>query len=45
MTIKLIHQVECGDKIGLENCEVFWQNQIRCYVENGGAGVVTEKIN
>ena len=34
--IKIIDQVERGDKIGLENCEVYWQNQMRCYVENGG---------
>ena len=36
--IKLIDQVEKGDKIGLENSEVYWQNQLRCYVENGGGG-------
>ena len=36
--IQIIDQVEKGDKLGLENCEVYWQNQIRCYVENGGEG-------
>ena len=36
--IIIIDQVEKGDKIGLENCEVYWQNQIRCYVENVGGG-------
>ena len=33
--IKIIDQVERGDKIGLENCEVYWQNPMRSYVENG----------
>ena len=41
--IMLIDQVEKGDKLGLENCEVYWQNQIRCYVENGGGGIVIVK--
>jgi hypothetical protein len=41
--IMLIDQVEKGDKIGLENCEVYWQNQMRCYVENGGGGCCYRK--
>ena len=43
VTIMLIDQVEKGDKIGLENCEVYWQNQMRCYVENGGGGCCYRK--
>ena len=30
-------------KTGLENCEVYWQNQLRCYVENGGGGCCYRK--
>jgi hypothetical protein len=41
--IQLIDQVDHGDKIGLENCEVYWQNQVRCYVENGGGGCCYRK--
>ena len=41
--IKIIDQVEHGNKIGLENCEVYWQNQMRCYVENGGGGCCYRK--
>ena len=41
--IQLIDQVKRGDKIGLENCEVYWQNQTRCYVENGGGGCCYRK--
>jgi hypothetical protein len=43
VTIQLIDQVEHGDKTGLENCEVYWQNQMRCYVENGGGGCCYRK--
>ena len=36
--LQIIDQLEKGDKMGLENCEVDWQNQMMCYVENGFGG-------
>ena len=41
--IKIIDQMEHGNKTGLENCEIYWQNQMRCYVENGGGGCCYRK--
>ena len=38
LEIMIIEQVEVGDKQGLADRELFWQNQLRCYVENGGNG-------
>ena len=35
-SVQLIDQVEEGDKVALANREVYWQNQLRCYVQNGG---------
>ena len=36
VSIQLIEQVEQGDHQALEAQEVYWQNQLRCYVQNGG---------
>ena len=36
LSIQLIEQVQEGDSQALENREVFWQNQLRCYIQNGG---------
>ena len=36
VSIQLIEQVQEGDSQALENREVFWQNQLRCYIQNGG---------
>ena len=36
VSVQIIDQVDAGDKIGLAEKEVFWQNQLRCYVQNGG---------
>ena len=35
-SVQLIDQVEKGDKVALAEKEVYWQNQLRCYVQNGG---------
>ena len=35
-SVQLIDQVEEGDSIALADKEVYWQNQLRCYVQNGG---------
>ena len=35
-SVQIIDQVEKGDAVALANKEVFWQNQLRCYVQNGG---------
>ena len=35
-SVQIIDQVEEGDKKALADKEVFWQNQLRCYVQNGG---------
>ena len=38
VSIKIIDQVEveCGKHQALAECELYWQNQLRCSVENGG---------
>ena len=36
MSIQIIEGVEQGDQKTLANREIFWQNQLRCYVQNGG---------
>jgi hypothetical protein len=36
ISIQIIEQVEAGDHRALAEREVYWQNQLRCYVENGG---------
>ena len=35
-SVQLIDQVEVGNKEALAEKEVYWQNQLRCYVQNGG---------
>ena len=35
-SVQIIDQVEEGDRKALADKEVFWQNQLRCYVQNGG---------
>ena len=36
VSVQIIDQVEQGDSMALAEKEVFWQNQLRCYVQNGG---------
>ena len=36
ISIQIIEQVEVGDIKTLENQEIYWQNQLRCYIQNGG---------
>ena len=36
VSIQIIEQVEQGNSEALERREVFWQNQLRCYIQNGG---------
>ena len=36
VSMQVIDQVECGNHQALADCELYWQNQLRCYVENGG---------
>ena len=36
VSIQLIEQVQVGDNEALATQEVYWQNQLRCYVQNGG---------
>ena len=36
VSIQIIDQVECGNHMALSECELYWQNQLRCFVENGG---------
>ena len=43
LSLQIIDQVELGDKEALANLEVYWQNQLRCFVENGGNGQVIRK--
>jgi hypothetical protein len=38
ISIQIIEQVSQGDHVQLANREVYWQNQIRCFVQNGGGG-------
>ena len=38
VSMKIIDQVEQGDQEALADCEVYWQHQLRCFVENGGNG-------
>ena len=40
LSMQIIEQVELGDKEALANLEVYWQNQLRCFVENGENGHV-----
>jgi hypothetical protein len=43
LSMQIIDQVDLGDKEALANLEVYWQNQLRCFVENGGNGHVIRK--
>ena len=36
VSIQIIDQVEVGDTRALEEQEIYWQNQLRCYIQNGG---------
>ena len=36
LKIQLIDQVESGDTASLAEAEIFWQNQLRVYIQNGG---------
>ena len=36
VSVQIIDQVDQGDPMALAEKEVFWQNQLRCYVQNGG---------
>ena len=36
VSIQIIDQVKIGDNLALENQEIYWQNQLRCYIQNGG---------
>ena len=36
LSIQIIDQVDEGDKEALAKREVYWQNQLRVYVQNGG---------
>ena len=38
ISIQIVEQVSQGDHVQLANREVYWQNQIRCFVQNGGGG-------
>ena len=35
LRIQIIDQVEIGDKIALAEAEIYWQNQLRVYIQNG----------
>ena len=36
MSIQIIDQVDIGDYQALAKAEVYWQNQLRTYIQNGG---------
>ena len=36
MRIQIIDQVERGNPEALAEAEIYWQNQLRCYIQNGG---------
>ena len=36
ISIQIIEKVPEGDTRTLENQEIYWQNQLRCYIQNGG---------
>ena len=38
ISVKIIEKVENGDHSELANREIYWQHQMRCYVQNGGGG-------
>ena len=36
VSMQIIEKVKQGDHAKLANREVYWQNEIRCFVQNGG---------
>ena len=36
MRVQIIDQVEIGNIKALADAEVFWQHQLRAYIQNGG---------
>ena len=36
LSIQIIDQVELGNKKALAEAEVYWQHQLRAYIQNGG---------
>ena len=36
LKIDIIEQVKIGDQETLGRREIYWQNQLRCFMENGG---------
>ena len=36
VSIQIIEQVEIGNDEMLANRRLYWQNQLRCFAENGG---------
>ena len=38
ISIQIIEKIAEGDHAELAKREVFWQNQLRCFVQNGGGG-------
>ena len=36
LRIQIIYQVEDGNVEALAEAEIYWQNQLRCYIQNGG---------
>ena len=45
LSIQLIERVEVGDHKALAEQEIYWQNQLRCYVQNGGNAHCYRKEN
>ena len=45
LSLQIIDQVERGDKDALADLEVYWQNQLRCFIDNGGNGQCRKKEN
>ena len=42
--IMIIEQVEIGNVEKISEREVYWQQQLRCYVENGETSTVIEGL-
>ena len=38
ISMKIIEKIEEGNHSQLAKREVYWQNQMRCFVQNGGGG-------
>ena len=43
LTIQVIDQVEQDDHQALADRELYWQHQLRCFVENGANGYCYKK--